>query len=84
MIGRAEEAEKEEEEGFGVEKLLLLMYCTPDGSLNRVSSSIWLAFLRGYEPWCSRLKCFVTRPNNFVITPTAVVTKFQKFCVLTK
>jgi len=30
MIGRAEEAEKEEE-GFRVEKLLLLMYCAPDG-----------------------------------------------------
>jgi len=43
MIGRAEEAEKEEE-GFRVEKLLLLMCCAPDGSLNRVSS-IWLAFL---------------------------------------
>jgi hypothetical protein len=39
MIGRTEEAEKEEE-GFRVEKLLLLMYSTPDGSFNRVSS-IW-------------------------------------------
>jgi len=29
MIGRTEEAEKEEE-GFRVEKLLLLMYCTVD------------------------------------------------------
>jgi hypothetical protein len=82
MIGRAEEAEKVEE-GFRVEKLFLLMYCTPDGSLKRVSS-IWLAFLRGYEPWCSRLKCVVTGANNFIMTPTAVVTKLQKLRVLTE